>query len=110
VVGPIPGPGRSVRITLEAAASRDDGVSGQILTITPPWPGLALALSISNEFTTASGFLTRPADAPALPPTGTYTLTTKTPYNPGIIGIRGYSGDLGARIHLIAIEEGEGQP
>lgn len=110
VVGPIPGPGRSVRITLEAAASRDDGVSGQILTITPPWPGLALALSISNEFTTASGFLTRPADAPALPPTGTYTLSTKTPYNPGIIGIRGYSGDLGARIHLIAIEEGEGQP
>lgn len=110
LIGPVPAPGHSVRITLEAAASRDDGAPGQVLKITPPWPGAALALNISNNFTRASGVFTRPADAPALPPTGTFTLWAKDPYNPATIGIRGYPSDLGAQIHLIAIEEIGSQP
>ncbi len=104
LIGPVPHAGRAVRITLEADASRDDGLPGQILKITPPWPGPSLALSISNNFTKVSGTLTRPADSSATPATGTYTLSAETPYNPAKIGIRGYPKDLGARIHLISIE------
>lgn len=104
LIGPIPGAGHSVRISLEAAASRDDGRPGQIIKITPPWPGAALTLAISNDFTQVSGILTQPVDSPAGPHTGIYTLSAAAPYNPAKAGIRGYPKDLGARIHLIAIE------
>jgi len=104
LIGPVPHAGKSVRITLEAAASRDDGLPGQVLKITPPWPDATLTLTISNDFTKASGILTRPTDFLTIPLTGIYTLSAKTPYNPAKIGIRGYPTDLGARIHLMAIE------
>jgi len=104
IIGPVPRPGQTVMITLEAAASRDDGFSGQNLKITPPWSGPVLALAISNDLTRASGSLVRPADSSSSPPTGIYTITSDKPYNPAKIGIRGYPRDLGARIHLIAIE------
>ena len=104
IIGPVPRPGQTVMITLEAAASRDDGFSGQNLQITPPWSGPVLALAISNDLTRASGSLTRPSESPSSPPTGTYTITSDKPYNPAKIGIRGYPRDLGARIHLITIE------
>ena len=104
ILGPVPSAGKSVKITIEAAASRDDGLPGQVLKITPPWPGPILTLAISNDFTQVSGNLTRPGDLPAAPPTGVYALSSENPYDPGKIGIHGYPSDLGACIHLIAIE------
>lgn len=104
LIGPIPRAGQSVRITLEAAASRDDGLPGQILKITPPWSGPTLSLAVSNDLTKVGGVITRPTDSPDGPPTGVYTLWTDTPYDPAKSGIRGYPSDLGARIHLMAIE------
>ncbi len=103
-MGPIPDAGQGVRITLEAAASRGDGVPGQILTVRPPWAGATLELAISNDFTKAAGTLMRPAGAPAAGFTGVYTLSASAPYDPLKEGIKGYPNDLGARIHLIAIE------
>lgn len=104
IIGPIPDTGQGVRITLEAAASRGDGVPGQILTVRPPWAGATLELAISNDFTKAAGTLMRPAGAPAAGFTGVYTLSASAPYDPLKEGINGYPNDLGARIHLIAIE------
>jgi len=105
IIGPVPQAGKSIKITIEAAASRDDGLPGQTLKITPPWPGPVLSLAVSNDLTCVSGFLTRPADMPNAPPTGIYTLSSDQPYNPGKAGIRGYPSDLGARIHSITIEQ-----
>ncbi|MEI8139295.1 MAG: hypothetical protein WCI03_05440 [bacterium] len=107
IIGPIPQVGRSVRITIEAAASRDDGLPRQILKITPPWSGPGLALTISNEFTRVSGILARPDGSPGGSPTGIYKISSEMPYDPGKIGISGYPSDLGARIHLIVIEDTE---
>jgi hypothetical protein len=104
IIGPIPPAGQSVRVTIEAAAARDDGPLSQTLIITPPWTGTPLRLTISNAFTQISGHLSRPADGSILPHTGTYTITAQAPYNPAKAGIRGYPKDLGAQIHLIAIE------
>ncbi len=104
IIGPVPLAGQTIRITLEAAASRDDGLPGQILKITPPWQGAGLALMVSNDFTQVSGVLTRPTNSPDAPPTGIYTLSSDTPYDPAKIGIHGYPNDLGARIHLLKME------
>lgn len=105
IVGPIPAAGHAVRVTLEAAASRGDGISGQGIRIHPPWPGPALVLAISNEFTHVTGTLPRPAGTQVEAFTGVYTLSADAPYDPRKEGIKGYPADLGARIHLIAIEE-----
>jgi hypothetical protein len=107
IIGPVPQVGRAVRITIEAAASRDDGLPGQILKITPPWTGTSLALTISNDLTRVSGILARPDGSPDGSPTGIYKIFSEMPYDPGKIGISGYPSDLGARIHLIVIEEME---
>lgn len=98
IIGPVPVPGHRVRITLEAAASRGDGHTGQVLKIHPPWPGPPLSLAISNTFTRASGTLIRPAGAPSDVFTGVYTLSADAPYDPRKDGIKGYPADLGARI------------
>lgn len=103
IIGPIPSKGHAVRITLAAAASRDDGRAGQVLTLHPPWSGPGLSLAISNTFTEVSGILFRPADTTNAAPTGTYTISAESPYNPAKAGIRGYPKDLGARIHRITI-------
>ncbi len=106
IIGPIPEPGQPVSLTVVAAASRDDGVDGQILRIQPPWAGPALSLVISNGLTRASGLLTRPpATFASVARTGIYRIFATTPYNPGRVGIRGYEPDLGAQIHSITINE-----
>ncbi|MEI6564161.1 MAG: hypothetical protein WCO42_07645 [bacterium] len=104
IVGPIPKAGQTVRITLEAAASRDDGLPGQVLKIQPPWGGPVLSLAVSNDLTRISGIITRPANSQPVPVTGVYWLSSASPYDPAKAGIGGYETDLGARIHLIVIE------
>ena len=105
IVGPVPKPGQSVRIALDAAASRDDGVDGQILFIHPPWGGPPLPLAVKNDLTHAEGTLMRPMAATTnLPPTGLYKIKADKPYDPAKAGIRGYDRNLGARIHSISME------
>ncbi len=105
LIGPVPAPGGSMRITLAAAASRDDGIDGQVFQITPPWGGPILTLTVSNDLTWVSGDLTRPASGKdGVTETGVYTLHAESPYNPAKTGITGYPSDLGARIHSIRIE------
>lgn len=105
LIGPVPAPGGSIRITLAAAASRDDGISGQVFQITPPWSGPILTLTVGNDLTRVSGELTRPSSGKdGVAETGVYTLHAESPYNPAKVGISGYPSDLGARIHSIRIE------
>lgn len=105
VIGPIPAAGRTVHVTITAAASRDDGIAGQVLRIHPPWGDPALSLTISNDLTTAHGILARPTTSrDSLPATGLYSFDAIMPYDPAKAGIRGYDKDLGARIHSITIE------
>ena len=105
VVGPLPAPGHSVKITLSADTARDDGSIEQTLRIQAPWGGPKLPLSLHNEVTTVSGILTRPTSAsPSISPTGVYWLLVDNPYDPAKSGIQGYPTDLGARIHSITIE------
>ena len=131
IVGPVPPPGQSIRISIAAAASRDDGLNGQLLKILPPWGGPMLELAVSNDFTRVCGVMARPVmedscrgvagrrpraptsgaptPAPVTGPlegssTGVFRIYAETPYNPGKAGIRGYPPDLGARIHSITIE------
>lgn len=111
VVGPMPAPGQSVKITITGDAARDDGISGQTIQVRAPWGGPKLALTLGQNLTTTSGILLRPADANTnASPTGIYFLYTKTPYDPAKSGIKGYPPDLGARIHSITIEMAGGDP
>jgi hypothetical protein len=104
VIGPVPLPGQTVRIVIEAAASRDDGVDGQALRIIPPWGGEGLALSVSNDYCSVSGLLLRPLDKKDTGlRTGIYRVSADKPYDPAKAGIKGYDADLGARIHRISI-------
>jgi len=105
IVGPVPLPGGSVKISLEAAASRDDGVDGQVLRIVPPWGSEGLSLAVSNNLVSVSGILVRPSeqkDYGSL--TGVYRIYADKPYDPAKVGKKGYNSDLGARIHLVRIE------
>ena len=104
IIGPLPRPGQSITIALTAAASRDDGEWGQTLRIQPPWDGSSLSLPVSNDLTRVAGALTRPdVPQPDSARTGIYRIYSKKPYNPNLVGIRGYESDLGARIHSITI-------
>lgn len=104
VIGPLPLPGNSITVELIGAASRDDGVAGQNLLLTPPWDGPALRLAFSNDMTRVTGQLVRPATAAApAGATGLYRLNAEHPYNPAKAGIRGYESDLGVRLHSITI-------
>jgi len=106
VVGPVPLPGKAVKIIVDAAASRDDGIDGQVLKIVPPWGGEILALSVSNDYCSVSGLLLRPPDnkKDVNLKTGIYRISADKPYDPARAGIKGYESDLGARIHKIRIE------
>lgn len=105
VIGPVPLPGGSVQICVSAAASRDDGVDGQVLMVKPPWTGNALPLAVSNDFSVVSGTLSRPGDQEdGGMRTGVYRIYASQPYDPAKAGISGYDKDLGARIHRIRIE------
>lgn len=103
VVGPVPSAGESVRIVVEAAAAREDGISEQVLTIRPPWAGELLRLTVSNEYTRAEGICAGPAVSSNLL-SGVYVFGCDYPYAPGSAGIRGYPSDLGALIHSVSVE------
>ncbi|MDD4870176.1 MAG: hypothetical protein PHR77_06415 [Kiritimatiellae bacterium] len=105
VVGPVPLPGQAVRISIDGAADRDDGVDGQVLRIKPPWNGTALSLVVSNDFSSVSGTLSRGGDQKDDGKrTGIYRIYADKPYDPAKTGVKGYENDLGAKIHLIRIE------
>ena len=109
VIGPVPLPGQSVRVSIEGAADRDDGIEGQILRIRPPWDGKTLSLAVSNDFTRVSGVLSKGGDQKdGGKRTGIYSICAEKPYDPGKVGIKGYENDLGARIHMIRIEAASG--
>jgi len=107
LIGPVPAPGQSVIIALDATFSaRDPQRSSQWLTLTPPWLTPTARVSISNTFTRVKLRLTRPDHDPArLSRTGIYTLNADTPYDPAKEGIGGYEHDLGAIIHRLSITE-----
>ena len=105
IIGPVPPPGGSVRIRVDATAERHDGLNHQTLRFHPPWDGEALSLTVSNSFTSVSGELSRPSSQTNdVSRTGIYRIYADTPYSPRKVGITGFSDDLGALIHLIRME------
>jgi hypothetical protein len=105
IVGPVPPPGGSVRLELQAAAARRDGSAGQVLKVVPPWGGRPLELTVGNAFTVASGLLARPAGSTGYQgATGVYRLYAANPYNPKNAGIKGFRKDLGALVHRVSME------
>jgi len=105
IVGPVPRPGESVKISVVAVTGRTNPVETQTLIFQPPWQGEPLALTVGHGFTDTSGVLTRSAGAQneALR-TGTYRIYSANPYDPLKDGIRKFDNDLGALIHRIRIE------
>lgn len=104
VIGPVPPPGGSVKVLIEAAASRSDEQDHQVLRIVPPWGGAGQEVYIGNEYTIAEAVLVRPdGDAVDDWPTGEYLLEPLQPYNPGAVGISGFNHDLGVLLHRIRI-------
>ncbi len=105
VIGPVPAPGETVDITIEAAASRIDGHNKQVIMVVPPWGGKSLELTVDNEYCIVGGTLQRPADDDGYDePTGRYLLQPRWPYDPASVGIRGFEKDLGILLHRIRIE------
>ncbi|MDZ4199244.1 MAG: hypothetical protein U1E27_08170, partial [Kiritimatiellia bacterium] len=109
VVGPVPLPGGSVRLVLEAAAARRDGRTNQTVRIVPPWGGPGLDLSIDQRYTRVEGILVRPEFDPELgSQTGLYRIDVQWPYDPSDAGISGFDRDLGVLLHRIRIERTAG--
>jgi hypothetical protein len=107
LIGPVPAPGQSVIVSVDATFSaRDPQRTSQWLTLTPPWHTPVARLCISNTCTRIKLRLTRPDGDPDRPArTGIYTLNADAPYDPAREGIRGYENDLGAIIHRLSIKE-----
>ena len=104
VIGPMPAPGGSVRVTIEGAAARRDGRAHQIVAVVPPWNGPPLELRVENEFTRTAGLLQRPNHGTDDEPIGLYRIEGRWPYDPAAAGIRGFDADLGVLLHRLRIE------
>jgi len=102
IVGPLPQPGETVEILLEAAAGRK---TPQTIRLLPPWAGAELTLEVPTAAGVVGGFLQRPpavavGEASA---TGIYRLQAATPYDPATDGLGGYPDDLGVLVRRIVI-------
>lgn len=108
IVGPVPPPGGSVRISIYGENARVDDVPDQGLIIQPPWVGEPLTLAMSKTYGMAEGIVSRTnatlADATNDIQTGVYHLHSTHPYNPATANIKNFNRDLGALIHRIRIE------
>lgn len=105
IVGPVPRPGESVRLTLVASACRKDPAACQTLRISPPWSTHAVEALVTNGATEVAIALRRDAGEDAFQGfTGTYTFRSPTPYDPAREGIKGFQTDLGVLVHSIDIE------
>lgn len=102
VLGPVPAPGKSVRIRIGAISGRPEP---QTLFIQPPWTTPAVPILVQPQYSESEFSIPGPvADTNLLPScTGIYCLRAATPYNPATVGLRGYARDLGALIHVIDI-------
>lgn len=108
IVGPVPPPGGSVKITVKAVSGRIDDVKVQTLRFHPPWAGGEPAIfAVQRQYATLEGIVQRPLEAnvaDATNTTGIYRLHASHPYNPATVKIQNFDRDLGALIHRIRIE------
>lgn len=101
VVGPLPLPGGEVWFRFWAGSGREQP---QRLYIQPPWAAEPVEIEIPVAYQEVSLRFRHPSHAVDLPLTGVYRLSSPTPYDPALEGIRGFPDDLGALIHRIRIE------
>jgi hypothetical protein len=100
IVGPVPAPGKSVRVVLNATSGR---AVPQTLLIRPPWATSVTAMAIEPRYSSCEVDLPRPlSDTNVFPLcTGVYRLTAEVPYDPTKEGFLGWDRDLGALIHSV---------
>jgi hypothetical protein len=103
IVGPVPPPGGMVMFEIWATSGQD---IPQLVEIVCPWKQQA-DLQVESAFSHYSLQIVRDADCDWEGATGVYRLNIPTPYNPGAVGIRGFTSDLGVLVHRIRVETAE---
>jgi hypothetical protein len=105
IVGPVPRPGESVKLSVWAGAYRNNDSGDQVIRFVPPWEGEPLQVAIGNDYALSTGVLRRPPEANGYRGlTGTYRIYAENPYDPKKAGIRGFAEDLGVLIHKVGME------
>lgn len=104
LIGPVPPPGGSLQIECLGASGRQHG-DPVALRIQPPWQRESIELRVQATARWSTNVLTRPlsSELSGAPPTGLYTLTCATPYDPATDGIEGFPADLGVQLHRIRL-------
>lgn len=101
IIGPIPLPGDSVKLTFWAKSGQS---KPQIIHVLPPWGRDAFDVEIPVTFQKTVLVIPTYLDTVLEAFTGTYRLSSPTPYDPGTQNIHGFPQDLGALFHQISIE------
>ena len=102
ILGPVPVPGKTVRIRIGATSGRSEP---QTLFIQPPWTAPSVSVVIKSGYAESELFIRRPpADLGPVPAyTGVYRLRAETPCDPALEGLHDYEHDLGALVHSVDI-------